>query len=215
MKIPFTFTGPLWAGFSFGFLLQLAIGPVCLYILNASNRHGFLVAEVGVLGVALVDGLYILAAIRGVGRLLRERGMQRLLAIVGITVLVGFGLSMIHHALTAAPAAVASEFAVATALTTLTGAILLTASSPLTILFWAGVFSTKMAESSLSRRQALIFGSGCVLSTIVFLSAVAVGGQLVHARLSPALIRGLNAGIGAVLIGFGIMKAFRIWHPSK
>ena len=51
-------------------LLQIAIGPVCLLILQTAISSGFATAESGVLAVALVDALFIFAAIWGIVRAL-------------------------------------------------------------------------------------------------------------------------------------------------
>lgn len=36
-------------GFKFGMLLQLAVGPICLFIFQLASVNGFLIAERGVL----------------------------------------------------------------------------------------------------------------------------------------------------------------------
>ena len=42
-------------GLRFGLLLQLAVGPVCLFIFSSATRYGTLAALAAVLGGALVD----------------------------------------------------------------------------------------------------------------------------------------------------------------
>ena len=44
-------------------LLQLAIGPVCIYIFNIASNDGFLNAEVGAIAVTIIDALYAMLAI--------------------------------------------------------------------------------------------------------------------------------------------------------
>jgi threonine/homoserine/homoserine lactone efflux protein len=60
-------------GFKFGMVLQFAVGPVCLFLFQTSVAHGLGPAMKGVIGVSLVDALYIAAAILGLGALLRAR----------------------------------------------------------------------------------------------------------------------------------------------
>jgi len=48
-------------GFRFGMILQIAVGPLCLFIFQTAVTSGFFTAMIGVMGVALVDALYILA----------------------------------------------------------------------------------------------------------------------------------------------------------
>lgn len=64
--------GNLIKGFKFGMLLQIAIGPVCIFIFQTACKYGFFMGERGVLAVALIDALYIFAAIWGVGSLIEK-----------------------------------------------------------------------------------------------------------------------------------------------
>ena len=82
--------------------------------------------------------------------------------------------------------------------------LVLTLSNPLTILFWAGVFSTKLAEENFQRGQVYAFGGGAVLSTAFFLSLVSLLGSLMNAHVPAIFIQALNFVVGLVLIGFGL-----------
>jgi threonine/homoserine/homoserine lactone efflux protein len=82
--------------------------------------------------------------------------------------------------------------------------LVLTLSNPLTILFWAGVFSTKLAEENFQRGQVYAFGGGAVLSTAFFLSLVSFLGSLMNARVPAIFIQALNFTVGLVLVGFGL-----------
>lgn len=59
-------------GFKFGMLLQIAVGPICLFVFQTAAAHGFTSAMSGVIGVTLIDALYILAAICGLGTLIEH-----------------------------------------------------------------------------------------------------------------------------------------------
>ncbi len=63
----------IYKGFLFGLLLQLAVGPICLYVLQASVSEGIVYAEIIVLAVTLVDSLYIMLAVLGAAVLLQGR----------------------------------------------------------------------------------------------------------------------------------------------
>lgn len=198
-------SGPamVYKGFRFGMLLQLSVGPVCLFVLQTAGTAGLPAALTVVLAVALVDAAYILLAGTGEAALLNRGGVQRVLRILGFTLLLLFGLNM---ALGAFGAALLPEIHL------LSGAqpdsffvqgILLTASNPLTILFWSGVFASQAADR-LDRRQLLGFGLGCVLSTLVFLTGVAALGRALGSLLPAPVVAGLNAFVGLLIIAFGI-----------
>ncbi|MDD2994424.1 MAG: lysine transporter LysE, partial [Pygmaiobacter sp.] len=61
-----------WKGLRFGLLLQLAVGPVCLFVFSSAARYGTAVALAAVLGVALVDAAEMALAAAGAGRLLQK-----------------------------------------------------------------------------------------------------------------------------------------------
>ena len=88
---------------------------------------------------------------------------------------------------------------------------LVTLSSPLTIVFWAGVFSSQMAEKGLSGGRLHAFGYGAVGSTLVCMTAVAALGSFTGTFLPDLAMQILNAAVGVVLMGFGV----RLLLPGK
>lgn len=79
-----------------------------------------------------------------------------------------------------------------------------TASNPLTIIFWSGVFSAQVVQHGLKIGQFVFYGIGCVLSTLCFLSMVAVLGSMMKDFLPQIVIQIMNVAVGIVLIVFGI-----------
>ena len=192
-------------GFRFGMLLQIAIGPVCLLILQTAIASGFSTAESGVLAVVLVDTLFIFAAIWGIGMFFnRFPQTKAVLKIFGGLVLILFGLSSILGVYGISLFSGLNLNAYADKQSFFFTMLLLTLSNPLTILFWAGVFSTKLAEENFQRNQAYAFGSGAVLSTAVFLSLVSFLGSLANTYISSTFIQILNFIVGLVLVSFGL-----------
>lgn len=200
----------LFKGFRLGILLQIAVGPVCAFIFQTAAGSGFLPAESGVAAVALVDALYIFAALLGIGALIEKRpGLKTALKYAGAAVLILFGLDLIVGMFWTGFLPVFSLSATAGAGSAFLRAALITLSSPLTILFWAGVFSQRAAEQASSRRGMAVFGLGAVLSTLVFLTAVAALGGLTHSFVSETVITILNLIVGLALIIFGILTALK------
>lgn len=197
-------------GFKFGMLLQFAVGPICFFIFQIASSRGFYAAETGVLGVVIIDGLYILAAILGIGAIIDKKEIRYGLKIFGSIILFIFGLSM-----------VLSQFSIEflpsfsmqndmSANSVFLQSIILTASSPLTILFWAGVFSTKIAEEGIKRKEIYGFGFGALLSTMFFLTLIAFLGSLIKDFFpSVVVIQGLNLSVGFLLLCFGVRMVIR------
>lgn len=199
----------LWQGLRFGMLLQLAVGPVCLFVLSASFTVGFGQAMAAVVAVALVDAVYITLSALGAAALLAKPGARRAAQAVGGAVLCLFGADALLGALGISLLPGVRLFAPAQGGGLFMQALLLTASNPLTILFWGGALAARVAENQWNRWQLLCFALGCMLATALFLTAVAALGGALTGSLPQAAILALNAVVGAVLIAFGLRLLLR------
>ncbi len=199
----------VFKGFRFGMLLQIAIGPVFIYIFKTAASSGILAAESGVLAATLMDSIFVTLAILGVGSLLDKPGVKKILKYFGAVVLVYFGLGIILETIginvipsfdgTTSASAAANVF-----VTT----FILTASSPLSILFWTGVFATKLSCEGYEKREMRLFGAGAVLATLVFLGTFAIIAGLLQPVMPYKAINVLNIAVGIIIVGFGIKMLF-------
>ena len=82
--------------------------------------------------------------------------------------------------------------------------LVLTASNPLAILFWVGIFSSKIVEEKLTRKDVYLFGLGSVISTLFFLTIVAAIGSVTGYFLPVEIISMLNLVVGIILICLAI-----------
>ncbi|WP_010294988.1 LysE family translocator [Clostridium senegalense] len=196
-------------GLKFGMLLQLAIGPVCIFILQMASLKGFYIAETGVLGVTIVDGLYIFAAILGIASIIEKRKVKVGLKIFGAIILIIFGLSTVLGQFDINFIPSLSLQGAGNSNSVFLKSIILTASNPLTIVFWAGVFSTKIIEENMKRKDIYIFGIGALMATLSFLTLVAVVGTFTKVFLPAYVIQILNIIVGVLLIYFGVKMALK------
>ena len=195
-------------GFKFGMLLQIAVGPICLFVFQTAVAHGFPSAMSSVIGVTLIDTLFILAAIWGLGTLLdRNKNFKKTIQTFGAIILIGFGISTIVGAFGISTIPSMHFLSKLNVDSIFLKALILTVSNPLTILFWAGVFSTKIVEEEMNTFDMYLFGIGAVFSTILFLSLISAIGHFVNEFLPSTLITIFNVLIGLVLITFGIKTA--------
>lgn len=197
-------------GFRFGLLLQIAIGPVCLYILKTAIQSGILAAEAGVLAATLVDAVFVILAILGLGAVLEKPGIKTFLKYFGTLMLLYFGAGILldGFSIHIIPSLNNTETALKTSNAFITSMIL-TASNPLTIVFWTGVFATKIAGEGYGKKEMLLFGTGAVLTTLVFLGLMALVAGWLHVFVPEMLIKILNGIVGLVLIGFGIRMGLK------
>jgi threonine/homoserine/homoserine lactone efflux protein len=194
----------IYKGFKFGMILQLAVGPMCLMVFNTSTTYGFLVGLSLVLAITLIDGLYITLSGLGIAAIINNEKIKSTIKILGCIVLVLFGTNTITGAFGIALLPDFKLFSNATNQNFFIQGMLLTASNPLTIIFWGGVFSTQVAEHKFSKKQLIFFGFGCILSTLFFLTIVAFCGSILSGFLPQIIIKILNVIVGAILIFFGI-----------
>jgi len=195
----------IFKGFKFAILLQIAIGPVCIFLFHTAATSGLLIALTGVLGVAVVDALYILLAIFGIGTLINKyESAKKILAYFGAIIFILFGLSIILETLGIQLLPNLSFISSENVQSVFKKTMILTLSNPLTILFWAGVFSAKITENNMSRKDMYYFGFGAILSTLFFLSLIAALGVFVGLFLTDSILKILNISVGLLLIYFGI-----------
>lgn len=164
-------------------------------------EKGLISGLTAVLAVSLIDALFIGLSIIGTTLLIMKWRKQ--IQYIGALVLLFFGIRTISGALgeSVAPPAMTEQISY---LSTFMNALLLTASNPLTIIFWSGLFTTKVVDEKFSRKDEVYFGSGAVLATFVFLSGVTLLGQITKSFLSPSIITILNMIVGLFLAGYGL-----------
>lgn len=200
----------LWKGFRFGALLQAAVGPVCLFIFQTAASSGLWAAEAAVIGVTLADIFYVAAAIFGIGTLIEKNPLTRnTFKYLGSLVIILFGLASILGSFEINIIPAFGSLTKTNSESAFIKALLLTLSSPLTIVFWAGIFSAKTANGEMKEQEVYYFGCGAIASTLVFMSLTAIAGTLTGNFLPSSVILVLNIIVGLILIIIGLRTAFR------
>ena len=192
-------------GFKYGMFIQLAIGPVSLLVFKTAGSAGFAMGLVLVLAVALVDAVFIAIAGAGSAYFLKNEKVQSVFKIVSSVVLAIFGIITILGAFDISLLPGVSLFTEMKTGNVFLQGVLLTASNPLTILFWHSLITTQTRRQTMNSRHIFLFGTGCVLSTIVFLTGVAGAGTMINKFLPDTLTRALNVLIGLVMVGYGVV----------
>lgn len=198
------FSFAILKGFRFGLLLQFAVGPMCLIVFQTATAYGFIKGLSVVFAIALVDAFYIALSCVGVAAVMNRPGVQKTVKLIGCIVLVFFGVNTIFSAFHRNLLPDIPLFPDVTGGSLFMKGVVLTASNPITIIFWSGMFSTQMIENNWKKEQLFLFAAGCVMATIVFLTGVSLIGSMASGFLPSALIQLLNAVVGFILIGFGI-----------
>src|SRR3990167_954797 len=122
-----------------GLILQTAIGPVFFFIINLALQRSLYDGLVAVAAVTLVDYFYISLAILGIGKLLEKKKIKKAFGIVSSVVLVIFGLVIIKGV--TGNINTTLEIQTTSLLASFSATFFLTISSPMTIVWYTGLFS--------------------------------------------------------------------------
>lgn len=191
-------------GLKFGMLLQLAIGPMCLFVFNTATDSGLWSGLIVVLSITLVDFLYVTLASLGISTIINLPHVKSFLKIFSAIILFLFGANIVLSVLGYSFIPEINLFNGAESAGLFIKGFLLTASNPLTIIFWSGVFSGQISENNYTKKQLGLFSFGCVLSTLLFLSLIAVLGSIINSFINAKIINILNIIVGVVIMTFGI-----------
>lgn len=194
-----------------GLTLQFAIGPVFFFILNLVLQRSVWDGFAGVLGATTADYIYITLAILGIGKLLEQPKIKRIFGVVSALVLIGFGGWLLKGALGGASVAAASA-GTGSRFASFAAVFGLTISSPLTIVFFTGLFAAKALEYGYTRAQLFRFGLGTGMATLLFMGGAVVLFSLIRSGVPVALIGVLNGAVGCLLMGYG---GVRLWKTLR
>lgn len=196
-------------GLTTGLILQIAIGPVFFFIINLTLQRTLLDGFAAVAAVTIVDYLYIILAIIGVGKLLENKKMKKILALVSSAVLIIFGILMLKSLFLTSNIANESIGDSNNFISSFMSAFFLTISSPLTIIFWTGLFTAKSIENNYSRNELFLFGLAAGLATVLFLGTAIVLISLLKTTIPISVVKILNFTVGIVLIIYGLGRLIK------
>ena len=191
-------------GLLLGLTLQLSVGPVCFAVLHKSINKGFKEAFKMVLGVTIIDGMYIILSFTGIGLLLKIYMLKKIILILGAIALALFGITYLKNA--HKKDLEAKDYSTNESNSnSFLYAIGLTATNPLTIIFYSGLFGTLLASGNLSDTPStILYSLGVLSATVIFLSFIGILGEVILKRVNKKILRILDYIVGVVLILLGI-----------
>lgn len=203
-------------GLIIGFAVAFALGPVGLLVIRRTVDRGWEHGLVSGLGVATADALYAAIAAFGLTALTSLLvGMDRVLGVVGGVVLIALAVRGAGSVLTT-PASAAPPNAATTAppafdpgtpahpaVGTWASMVGLTLTNPATILSFAALFASIGAGTGGPAGAALVTLGVATGSAAWWLLLTSVVAGL-RARMTAAVVRGLNLAASLVIGAFGI-----------
>ncbi len=195
-------------GFGLGFFVALQLGPMSLFLLRSTLRHGWLVGLSIGAGIAVIDALYAACGAAGAAPFLTIEPVRVALGLLGAAVLVALGVRTLYSAFRVRLGAEVPE-EVATPrrafLTSLAG----TASNPATIASWAAIFAAaSVAGAAGSSGAALLLVAGVGAGSLAWTTLLASGTAVARRAAGERALRLADAVAGLGLIGFGGALAY-------
>jgi len=198
-----------------GLTLAAPIGPVNVEIIKRGMNSGFKEALLTGVGAMSADATYLTLIFFGLTAFLNNTMMKIILGIVGSAILVYLGAASIRESLSAA-AAKNHQTQHIFKNSYVTG-FMLAISSPMTIVWWTGVFGALMTSQAPAQTDISAFLSclsillGCFLWVFFLAGALHWGKRFINERMTKTV--SLIAGI--FLAGFGIYFLFRTYWIIK
>ena len=201
-------------GYGLGLFLAAQVGPVTLLIVRSVLRGGRALA-VGLAmaaAVAVIDLVYAIVGLAGVGRLLNGGSLRLWLGLLSAAVLIAIGARTLWIGWRAR-FGLESADEVAAPLRAFLTAVAATALNPLTIALWTVSFpaaAPAQATRSTADAAAVLLGVG--LGTLSWYGGFSTAVALIRKRVGDRLLGFVDIASGSGLIGFGGLLGYRTLH---
>jgi putative LysE/RhtB family amino acid efflux pump len=192
-------------GFGLGFLVALQLGPMSLLLIRSTLRDGVRVGLAIGAGVAVIDAVYAALGAAGAASLLSIGPLRLVMGVLGTAVLVWLGLKTLLAAVRVRAGMEGPEDVgdPRRAFRTSLGA---TASNPLTIASWAGIFAAATTATSASPVLLVV---GVAIGSATWMGLLASGVAIARRSVGPRAIVVADGIAGLGLLGFAGVLGYR------
>ncbi len=198
----------LLKGLLTGLFLQLAIGPVFFFILGITLNSNFINVICAITAVTIVDYIYIALSLLGLSKVIEKDRIKTVVGVLSSIVLIVFSLLILKSVFNSLSLYQTTDQW--TPVNSFISCFLLTITSPLTIVFWTGIFSAKAIEYKLSRKQLVLFGIGAGCATFIFMFSTMVLISVFRSNINITIIRVLNSIVGLLLLYYAVSRLIRL-----
>ncbi|MFC0274407.1 LysE family transporter [Metabacillus herbersteinensis] len=194
-----------------GLSLAAPIGPINAAQLDRGIKGGFFHAWLVGLGAMIADAIYMVLVYLGVVHFLETPFMQTFLWLFGFFVLVYTGI----ESMIGAGKITRSKGQFSESLTrSFFAGFFMSLSSPLTILFWLGIYGSALANmtTSYGMNQLLLCSGAILFGVLIWDVTMACVASSFRRYLTNKLLVGISVLSGLSLIGFGIYFGVQAVH---
>lgn len=146
----------------------------------------------------------------GVGRLPEKKKIKRLFGIIISIVLIVFGFILINNIFGKGLSTTINGSS-ANLISSFTSVFFLTIFSPMTIVFFTSLFTSKALEYNYTKRELIVFGFATGLATLIFMGVSVILFSFIKGAMPLLLIRILNLVVGFLLMGYGGVRLIKIF----
>jgi L-lysine exporter family protein LysE/ArgO len=195
-----------------GLSISAPIGPVNAAQIDKGIKNGFLHAWMIGVGAMIADIFYMVLVFLGVVHMINQPFVKTFLWLFGCFVLTYTGVESL---VSARKLHIMEERGLASLGKTLTTGFLMSLSSPLSILFWLGIYGSVLAETAAvaDRTQLLYYSSGIIAGIMLWDFTMAGVAGVFRKFMTQGILSAISVLSGLSLIGFGGyfgVQAFRM-----
>lgn len=194
-------------GFSVGFGFALSVGPIFLLMVRSNLTHGFWRSMMIGLGAVSADFTYLILLCLGALLILNQPQVLKVVGIVGAIVLIYFGIKTIRSTIDMSKDTLALPGYHRNFIT----GYLVCISSPLSIIFWAGMAGTIASIATKNSDAIYIFGISFFVGIMTFQLLLNGFLCMVRHQINPRVLQIFNQIGGLVIIGFGIYGLLKVF----
>ncbi len=194
-----------------GLTLAAPIGPVNVEIIKRGLASGFREAVLTGAGAMCADATYLTLIFFGLTAFLNNEPLKIGLGVIGSFILIYLGVMSVRDFFRKTPAGGGDRRRIFKQ--PFVAGFALAISSPMTIVWWTGVFGALMASQGPFKTSLSAFLSclsillGCFLWVFFLAVALHGGKKLINERIT----RLISMIAGLFLVGFGIYFLYRTW----
>jgi len=166
-----------------------------------------------IIAVTLVDYIYIALSLLGLSKIIEKERIKKVVGIISSFVLIVFSIIILKSAFKSF--SINSNATQWTPVTSFISCFLLTISSPLTIVFWTGIFSAKAIEYKFTKSQLVLFGIGAGCATFIFMFSTMFIISIFRTSINIKIIRILNTFVGFFLLYYAFSRLFSLLDSKR
>lgn len=198
-----------------GLTLAAPIGPVNVEIIKRGLASGFKQAFLTGAGAMFADATYLTLIFFGLTAFLKNAFLTNFLGITGSFILIYLGIMSVRENFRRAAGPAATQRRVFQH--SFVAGFALAISSPMTIVWWTGVFGAMMAAQGPLKTGIPAFLSclSILLGCFLWVSFLAVALHWGKKIINQQITRMISIGAGLFLVGFGVYFLYRAWIMIK